>query len=103
MAEEKKKKVKLSKYQRSNKKLRDKFDALVKHDETSKTILSAITNGENKYLRSHRIETTNYDPKWLTMIEDCITESVNNNSAIIDLEQVSTPAGQLNENGEIEW
>lgn len=74
MAEEKKKKVKLSKYQRSNKKLRDKFDALVKHDETSKAILSAITNGENKYLRSHRIETTNYDPKWLNMIEDCIPE-----------------------------
>ena len=59
MAEEKKKKVKLSKYQRSNKKLRDKFDALVKHDETSKAILSAIATGENKYLRGHRIETTN--------------------------------------------
>ena len=74
MSEEKKKKVTLSKYQKSNKKLKERLATFVKHDKTSNEILDALNHGENKYLRSHRIETTNYDPKWLTMIEDCIPE-----------------------------
>ena len=74
MAEQKVKKVKLSKYQKSNKKLKDRISTFVKHDTTSHDILLAINNGENKYLRSHRVESTNYDPKWLQMIEDCIPD-----------------------------
>ena len=72
MAEQKIKR--LSIYQRSNKKLLGKYDALLSRDQTSKNILKSIGNGENKYLRSHRLESTNYDPKWLLMIEDCIPE-----------------------------
>lgn len=71
---EKAKKVKLSKYQKSNKKLRGRFDSFVAHDLTSKDILASIDKGDNRYLRSHRVENTNYDPKWLMMIEDCIPE-----------------------------
>ena len=72
--QEKKKRIVLSKYQKSNKKLKERLHTFVKHDKTSNEILESISHGDNKYLRSHRIETTNYDPKWLTMIEDCIPE-----------------------------
>lgn len=36
-------------------------------------------------------------------IEDCITESVNNSSAVIDLEPTNVAGNKLNENGEITW
>lgn len=65
---------KLSKYQLSNWKIQSKIDALVARDKTSLDALNSISKGNNKYLRSHRIESSNYDPKWLQMIEDCIPE-----------------------------
>ena len=68
------KKIKLSKYQKANKKLRGRFDTFISHDKTTKDIIDAINKGDNRYLRSHRVENTNYDPKWLVMIEDCIPE-----------------------------
>lgn len=75
MAKEIKKQIKKpSIYTRSNKKLISKFDALTSRDKVSANVLRSIGIGENKYLRSHRLESTNYDPKWLLKIEDCIPE-----------------------------
>lgn len=67
-------KKRLSRYQQSNLKIQGKIDSLVARDKISMEVLNAISKGENKYLRSHRIESSNYDPKWLQMIEDCIPE-----------------------------
>ncbi len=67
-------KKRLSRYQVSNLKIQSKIDSLVARDKISMDILNAISKGDNKYLRSHRIESSNYDPKWLQMIEDCIPE-----------------------------
>lgn len=67
-------KKRLSRYQVSNLKIQSKIDSLVARDKISMDVLNAISKGDNKYLRSHRIESSNYDPKWLQMIEDCIPE-----------------------------
>ena len=67
-------KKRLSRYQQSNLKIQGKIDSLVARDKISMEILNAISRGDNKYLRSQRIESSNYDPKWLQMIEDCIPE-----------------------------
>ena len=61
-------------YQKSNKKLLGRFDSFITRDQVSENIFNSINNGENVYLRSHRLESTNYDPKWLIKIEDCIPE-----------------------------
>ena len=68
------KKKKLSKYQKANKRLTTKLGAFVRSNVTTQEITAAIKKGENKYLHAHHFESTNYDPKWLQMIEDCIPD-----------------------------
>lgn len=67
-----KKRKTLSIYQRSNKKLRAKFDSFIAHDKTAKDTVSSIAKGQNVYFKSHRLESSNYDPTWLINIENTI-------------------------------
>lgn len=66
--------TRLSKYQVSAKKYNARRHTFVKNDKTAKEVFDALSIAQNKYMRSSRVESANYDPIWLNNIEGCIPE-----------------------------
>ncbi len=63
----------LSKYQILEKKYLAKIDSFTKEKEVE-NILSSFAHADTYVLRSSRLETANYDPKWLSQIENCLPD-----------------------------
>lgn len=63
----------LSKYQKIQKKYADKVNPVFKEADAKK-VYDAIANGDNYYLRSHRVETSLFDQTWIDTIEGCLND-----------------------------
>lgn len=66
-------KKQISKYQKIQKKYAEKTYPLFKEADAKK-VYDAIANGDNYYLRSHRVETSLFDQSWIDTIEGCIND-----------------------------
>ena len=65
---------KSNRYQKLNDAYVKKINSLVKTNKTASEVYTQLSDGNNRYLKMNRIETSSYDTEWIEKIEDSILD-----------------------------
>ena len=65
---------KISKYQKLSKQYEKKMNSFISSSKGASEIYDAFSKGNNRIIKSSRIESANYNPEWLNVIEDCLLD-----------------------------
>lgn len=65
---------KSNRYQKLNDAYVKKINSLVKTNKTANEVYTQLSDGNNRYLKMNRIETSSYDTEWIEKIEDSILD-----------------------------